>query len=279
MTIVTEPQQPSKTGHTFIGWFSDENLSEAYTFTTMPAENITLYAKWNINAYTISFDTKGGDAVTNIVQEYDSILTLPTSSKVGYSFVAWYMDDQLTIAFTLLKMPAENITLYAKWSINEYTIKFVSNGGSEIAAISQEYATIVTEPQQPTKNGHTFAGWFSDESFNEPYIFNTMPSANITLYAKWEALQYSLTYKVLQNSAVEKLFAGDRNGFAITTNNLVYAWGNNEFGQLGDGTKLSRSTPIEITNNFEDTVISLAIGTHFTVALTANGSVYTWGNN
>ena len=76
-------------------------------------------------------------------------------------------------------MPAENITVKAQWEINQYTITFDTNGGSEIAPITQEYGTEITAPENPTRKGYTFKGWDKE-------IPETMPAENITITARWK---------------------------------------------------------------------------------------------
>ncbi len=75
-------------------------------------------------------------------------------------------------------MPAENITVKAQWEINQYTITFDTNGGSEIAPITQDYGTEITAPYNPTRKGYTFKGWDKE-------IPKTMPAENITITARW----------------------------------------------------------------------------------------------
>ena len=76
-------------------------------------------------------------------------------------------------------MPAENITVKAQWEINQYTITFDTNGGSEIAPITQDYGTKITAPDNPTRKGYTFKGWDKE-------IPETMPAENITITARWK---------------------------------------------------------------------------------------------
>ena len=76
-------------------------------------------------------------------------------------------------------MPAENMTVTAQWEINQYKITFDTNGGSEIAPITQDYGTAITAPADPTREGYTFIGWDME-------IPATMPAENITLKAKWK---------------------------------------------------------------------------------------------
>jgi uncharacterized repeat protein (TIGR02543 family) len=202
-TTVSAPTPPTKTGNTFVGWYSDIGLTTAYTFTTMPASNITLYAKWTVNDYTISFVSNGGSAVTAITQAYGSTVSAPTApTKTGNTFAGWYSDVGLTTAYTFTTMPASNTTLYAKWTVNDYTISFVSNGGSPVTAITQAYGSTVTAPTPPTKTGNTFAGWYSDIGLTTAYTFTTMPAVNITLYAKWTVNSYTLTYTAGANGSI-----------------------------------------------------------------------------
>ena len=124
-TAITAPAAPTKSGYTFGGWYTDTALTQAYTFDRMPNDSITLYAKWNINSYTISFNSNGGSAVAPISREYGAAITAPINpTKSGYTFVGWYTDAALTQAYTFGRMPNESITLYAKWEIATLTITY-----------------------------------------------------------------------------------------------------------------------------------------------------------
>ena len=139
----------------------------------MPAENITVKAQWEINQYTIAFDTNGGSEIAPITQDYGTEITAPDNpTREGYTFIGWDRDIPVT-------MPAENITVTAQWEINRYTITFDTAGGSDIAPITQDYGTAITAPADPTREGYTFIGWDRD-------IPVTMPAENITLKARWK---------------------------------------------------------------------------------------------
>jgi uncharacterized repeat protein (TIGR02543 family) len=167
----------------------------------MPGSNTTLYAKWSINQYTISFEENGGSVVTDITADFATSVTAPSiPSKEGYTFGGWYVDAGFTEAYTFTTMPASNITLYAKWSINQYTISFEENGGSVVTDITADFATSVTQPSIPSKEGYTFAGWYSDALLTQAYTFTTMPASNITVYAKWSA-NFTLLYQISGSEA------------------------------------------------------------------------------
>ena len=173
-TEITTPDNPTRKGYTFKGW--DKEIPE-----TMPAENITVKAQWEINQYTITFDTNGGSEIAPITQDYGTEITAPDNpTRKGYTFKGWDKEIPET-------MPAENMTVKAQWEINQYTITFDTNGGSEIAPITQDYGTEITAPDNPTRKGYTFKGWDKE-------IPETMPAENITVKAQWEINQYTITF-------------------------------------------------------------------------------------
>ena len=165
-TEITAPDNPTRKGYTFKGW--DKEIPE-----TMPAGNITVKAQWEINQYTITFDTNGGSDIAPITQDYGTEITVPDNpTRKGYTFKGWDKEIPKT-------MPAENMTVKAQWEINQYTITFDTNGGSEIAPITQDYGTAITAPDNPTRKGYTFKGW-------DKKIPETMPAENITITARWK---------------------------------------------------------------------------------------------
>ena len=173
-TEITAPDNPTRKGYTFKGW--DKEIPK-----TMPAENITVKAQWEINQYTITFDTNGGSEIAPITQDYGTEITAPDKpTRKGYTFKGWDKEIPET-------MPAENITVKAQWEINQYTIAFDTNGGSEIAPITQDYGTEINAPDKPTRKGYTFKGWDKE-------IPKTMPAENMTVKAQWEINQYTITF-------------------------------------------------------------------------------------
>lgn len=199
-----QPNTPSKIGHTFAGWYTNTTLTTPFTFGNMPDQNVTLYAKWTVNSYTISFEMNGGSSINRLTLNYDSIINITSDfTKTGHTFIGWYTDVSLTTAFSLTKMPAENLTLYAKWEINSYTISFESNGGSAISSITQVYDTVLAAPEDPIREGHTFAGWYVDAELNTSFIFSTVPAADTVLYAKWTVNTYTLSYITNTDASID----------------------------------------------------------------------------
>ena len=142
--------------------------------------------------YVVSFDSKGGSAVNPNYVLSGSTTTLPISEQEGYTFLGWTLNDNPDDEIILEPFqPTSDMTLYAKWIINQYTIVFDTDGGSEVAPITQDYDTLVLQPEDPIKEGFIFIGWFTDSELSSLYDFSTMPSENITVYAGWEAEDWS----------------------------------------------------------------------------------------
>ena len=116
-------------------------------------KNLTLTAKWQINQYTITFDTAGGSEAASITQDYGTAVTAPANpTKTGYTFAGWDKEIPAT-------MPDEDMTITAQWQVNQYTITFKPENGGQDIVIKQDYGTAFTAPANPTKTGYTFAGW------------------------------------------------------------------------------------------------------------------------
>lgn len=168
-TPATRPADPTKEGYTFIGWYNGES---EWDFETPVTTGLILTAKWQLNRYTITFDTAGGSEVPSITQDYGTAITPPAApTRTGYTFAGW----DKTIPAT---MPAENITLTARWQVNQYTITFKPENGGQNIVIKQDYGTAITAPANPTKTGYTFAGW-------DKTIPSTMPAGDMTITARW----------------------------------------------------------------------------------------------
>ena len=181
-TKITTPADPTRKGYTFKGW--DKEIPK-----TMPAENMTVKAQWEINQYAITFDTNGGSEIAPITQDYGTKITAPADpTRKGYTFKGWDKEIPKT-------MPAENMTVKAQWEINQYAITFDTNGGSEIAPITQDYGTAITAPADPTREGYTFIGWDRD-------IPEIMPAENITVTAQWEINRYTITFDTAGGSEI-----------------------------------------------------------------------------
>lgn len=204
---ITSPTTPTKTGNTFSGWYTDLDYTSLYTFSTMPSSNLTLYAKWVVNTYTITFEVNGGSTVEPISDLFGSIVNEPSMPVLsGHIFKGWFTDTSLTTPYLFSTIPETNITLYAKWEASESIMSFDSQGGTAIEPLSEIAGTNIDAPIDPTKEGFIFAGWYESIQAIDPYEFDTMPDANITLYANWAS--EGLIYELIEDSYYE-ISAGD----------------------------------------------------------------------
>lgn len=190
--FATKPSAPGKPGYIFDGWYEDEDCHDAFNFGTAITGDITLYAKWTINTYTVTVDNDNGTSPTKTSPAYNTKVEVDVPEKAGYAFIGWIADPSSVIPvlntdgkyeFT---MPAHDVTLTANWSTNAYTVTFDGNGHDlDVVKVSVAYNTPVEKPATPTTLGYTFGGWFTDKDCTTAFDFNTPITADTTLYAKW----------------------------------------------------------------------------------------------
>jgi uncharacterized repeat protein (TIGR02543 family) len=178
------------------------SLTTSYVFSTMPSSGITLYAKWTINQYTIAFDVDEGTAVTAITQDYLSAVTAPVApTKTGYTFGGWYSDISLTAPYVFSTMPLTGITLYAKWTINQYAVEYVDHNATVLQTASYDYGASlsgVTAPADPMRTGYTFNSWSGT-------LPATMGTSTITITATYTVSQFTITFNSNGGNAIASI--------------------------------------------------------------------------
>ena len=214
---VTLQSPPSRTGYTFDGWYADWSCtgSPVTEISAMDTGNKTFYAGWRANTYTVSFDANDGGVTVNpdsktVTYEYQYD-TLPTLTRIGYTFDGWYTSQtggEKVTASTKVQITADQ-TLYAHWSINSYTITLKYGDDRADSTITQAYGTAITAPADPTRTGYNFTGWDKD-------IPDTMPAENLTITALWQISSYIVTFDpnggTLTGSKTMTVTYGDRYG-------------------------------------------------------------------
>ena len=226
-TAITLPT-PTKTGYTFAGWFSDAGLTTQVTGTQTPSSSYTLYAGWTNGTYTLTYSyngaTGGNSTASDSFTTGGTAITLPTPTKTGYTFAGWYAEAGLTTLVSGAQSPTASATLYAKWTAGTFTLTYTYNGATGgNGTASSAYTTggtAITLPT-PTKTGYTFAGWFAESTFATAVTGTQTPSLDATLYAKWTAIQYSLTYNA--NGATGGSVPTDANNYIIGNDASVAA--------------------------------------------------------
>jgi uncharacterized repeat protein (TIGR02543 family) len=197
-------------------------------------------------------------------------------------------------------MPAEDITLYAKWNIHHYDIQYELNGGTNHSNNPFSY-TIRSETitlGHPIREGYTFVGWY-DNPEGDGYPISEIVSGTIEtiiLYAKWHINEYTVTYQVktegfdpqshiplLPNETIVHTSRGGIHASALTSSGRLFMWGYNYYGQLGNSTTTRQLVPRDITSYFPlqsgEKIISVTLGGHHSSALTSSGRLFMWGSN
>ena len=181
-----------RTGYTFNVWNTVANgTGTSYTGSdtfAIGTSNVTLYAQYNVNQYTVTFDSQGGSAVGPITADYGSLITAPTApTKTGYDFGGWYKEAGLTTEwdFGTDTVPASDITLYVKWTIKEYTVTFEDYDGTTLKTETVEHGSGATAPADLTREGHTFLNW--------SVPFNDITS-NLTVRAVYDAITHQVRF-------------------------------------------------------------------------------------
>jgi len=214
-----------------------------------------------VSTHTIDFDNQGGIPASDVITgvQYNTVVTLPAEpTRNGYAFLHWNTEiDGSGTSYNSgqsFTMPASNVTLYAIWSINQYTLTFDTDGGSSISPITQNYNTTITPPSDPTKSGHAFNGW-------SPSIPSIMPANNQTHTAQWQEIVANVTWDANGSTA------GQTDGLGVWLNtgrwwngttNVNWTSGDNAiFGNGGVGGAVTLASPTTVNlltlNSFSGT--------------------------
>ncbi|MCK0471646.1 InlB B-repeat-containing protein, partial [Halalkalibacter sp. APA_J-10(15)] len=215
---VADSHTLSRTGYTFVGWNTEADGSgdtyrEGDTF-TQGAGAMTLYAKWSVNHYELRYEGNGEESGSAPEPEeivYGSEVEIADShtlSRTGYTFVSWNTEaDGSGEAYNegdTFTQGAGDMTLYAKWSVNDYELRYDGNGHDEGSAPEPEEIVYgseveVADSHTLSRTGYTFVGWNTEadgsgETYREGDTF-TQGEGNVTLYAKWSVNHYELRYE------------------------------------------------------------------------------------
>ncbi len=199
---VSEPRIPTRTGYSFEGWYTSASGGWAYDLTSEVYSDKTLYAHWTTITYTVTFNANGGtfssgaSSSSKVVNPGSTVSSPETPTRSGYLFAGWYTAASDGNLYDFDSGVYSNKTLYALWSTSTCTVKFSANGGMYSAGGNIITATVVkggavNSPPEPTKTGYTFSGWYQPGS-KTAYTFKNPVVNNITLYAQWTAIQYTV---------------------------------------------------------------------------------------
>lgn len=193
---IEEPSaKPAKAGNHFKYWALSTDLTKEYNWNNLVSENITLIAVWENFNRVVSFNSNGGTAapgtiilnVGDCVSDFEKMLNENQPERIGYTFEFWATSPTSNVAYNLDLPVTNNLTLYAIWRINTYTVSFNLDGGSgSFPNKTINYGSTVSKPAAtPTKDGFTFKYWALSGQTTE-YNFSTPVTSDITLVAIWE---------------------------------------------------------------------------------------------
>lgn len=187
-TYLTEEDKQPITGFEFETWKNTGN---------------PLWLKYSRNSYNLYFENCASMKPASIKFQAPLLSGRPQSDpgrpadiEDDYDFDGWYLDPAFTTSVDWdATMPADNITIYAKWKAPEYTVSFETNGGTDIDPITVIKGDMIELPANPEKEGDIFLGWYTDADFTKKFIPESKIVEDITLYAKWESSD-TVTYTV-----------------------------------------------------------------------------------
>ena len=187
-TEVTIDKAPTREGYIFKGWYSDEALTQAVSKVTMDSDK-TVYAKWEkeIKNFTLTYVSNGGtEYAAETYKEGTEVAIDKAPTREGYIFKGWYADEALTQAVSKVTMDSDK-TVYAKWEkeLKNFTLTYVSNGGTEFDPETYKEGTEVPLSKIPTRAGFSFLGWYADAALTQLVTKVTMDSDK-TVYASWK---------------------------------------------------------------------------------------------
>lgn len=236
--IETLPKPTKDDEYEFGGWYALPSLAgDAVAEPYLVEMDTTLYAKWN-PTYLVTFETNGGSEIASFRARTLEAISSP--ERAGFTFIGWYTDSEFSKAAEFPQALSHDITFYAKWAQN-FTVTFETNGGSDVAALE---TSRIEESPATTLEGKTLAGWYTDANCSDEskIVFPYNVTQNITLYAKWLAEMYTITYDAngADGGSVPKIVLVEKGGsFVVSANtgNLVkngYAFTN--WGTSADST-------------------------------------------
>ena len=137
--------------------------------------------------YNVTFDSNGGSAVAAAKVEYGKPVAEPASpSRTGYTFAGWYTAKGGGSKYDFTKPVTADMTLYARWTVNKYTVAFDANGGSAVQSATVEHGKTVVKPADPTRTNYTFTGWYTAKSGGAKFDFAKPITSNVTVFAQWQ---------------------------------------------------------------------------------------------
>ena len=254
--------------YAFAGWFDTAAATGGtqLTTTTKVTSNKTWYARWTATYknYTVTWNGNGGtpSKSSSSFHYNDALGTLPTATRTGYTFKGWSTSANGSVNVSTTTKVTGNVTYYAQWSINSYTLTYNVNGGNAVnpASKSVQYGSAYGTLPTPTKSSdaeftYAFAGWYTAASEGTQVTANTtMGAGNTTIYAHWTATRrsYTIGYQTIYgslNRTSQSVVYGSKGSCTLTmpSNDAQYTYTFQGWytAANGGGTKVGSSLTLE----------------------------------
>ena len=217
MGTTWEDPQLELEGHTFEGWFTDQGLTLPFDISAIDEtrSSLSLFAKWVVNQYSITFETQGGSTIPNLVLDFGSVINVPTAPiKIGYTFDGWFNDalsnEEVVVPST---MPATHLTWFAKWIINTHTVTFLNHTNEIIQTFSLDYGLNIENTPAIVRPGYRFLGWalhgervdFSTFTMPDEAVLFSPVFEGLTVQLKLITMDATLTIEATSGEAIGAL--------------------------------------------------------------------------
>lgn len=277
--IIAESPETSRTNFIFAGWYTTSDFSgNAVNFPYTVTKPVTLYAKW-LPTYNATFVSNGGSDISTFRTAI--ISQRPESKREGFSLVGWYTDSILTNLAEFPYTLTADTTFYAKWQ-QIYTVNFVTNDGTAVASMQTGY---IESAPLTTKADFGFGGWYTDSECTEvnKVTFPYTVTGTTTLYAKWTAIQCTITYYpngATAGTAPQSVTVDKGSSYTIlgNTGNLEktgYAFTKWNTRADGNGQGYSAGSSITVTG---DVALYAQWGKDYSAMITVPGGFFYFGD-
>lgn len=168
---------------------------------------------WRENQFTVQFVTNDDSEISPQITTYNRTVPMPTLTKPGHRFIGWFTQDG--VQYDSTTPITDNVTLYAKWT-KICTVSFETNGGGTIESQQVAEGNPAAKPTDPTRSGYQFSGWFTDETCETEYTFDTAVTDTMTLYAKWAEI-FTVSFETNDGGTIESQQVAEGNSAAKPT--------------------------------------------------------------
>ncbi|MDD8049003.1 MAG: InlB B-repeat-containing protein [Thomasclavelia sp.] len=207
---ISSPTNPTETGWTFEGWYNNSTFVTEHNFDDPITENMTIYAKWTQNEYTVIYNTAGGSTIANKTGVHfgdASLLPTTTPTREGYTFNGWKLGtttitDATKYSDLVANDQVASVTLVAQWTQNDYTVHYDLGytGSTNPEDKTVHFSDTSLLPTAPTREGYTFDGWYVDNtkvtsSTKYSDLVTDDSVSETTLTGKWTPVDYKVTYE------------------------------------------------------------------------------------